>query len=208
MGKAVSTKRAERIEVRPLDPHDWPVIEDLFGENGACGGCWCMSWRVPHGGKLWEQSKGEKNRRAFKRLVQAGEVHGCLAFVDSEPVGWCCIGPRGDFPRLATIKALQLPWDEGTWSVTCFFIRSRWRNRGVASALLRAAVKLARDQGARELEGYPVRPYGDGRIPAAFAWTGVPRLFQEQKFVTLTPPGHPRDIYRKTFRQAREAPPR
>ena len=83
-----------------------------------------MSWRVPRGGKLWEQSKGDPNRRAFKKLVEAGKVYGCLAFSGAEPVGWSCIGPRGDFPRLATIKALQMPWHEGTWSVTCFYIRA------------------------------------------------------------------------------------
>jgi len=202
MAKAGTTKRVDRVTVRSLRPTDWPVIETLFGEKGACGGCWCMAWRVPRGGKLWEKSKGDPNRRAFKKLVEAGKVHGCLAFSGAEPVGWCCIGPRGDFPRLATIKALQMPWHEGTWSVTCFYIRSGWRSRRVATSLLRAAIKLARDCGASELEGYPVRPYGDGPIPAAFAWTGVPRLFEEQKFVTITPSHHPRDIYRKTFRQA------
>lgn len=201
MANTDTTKRAGRVAVRNLRPTDWPVIETLFGEKGACGGCWCMSWRVPHGGKLWEKNKGTPNRRAFKKLVESGKVYGCLAFSGAEPVGWCCIGPRGDFPRLATVKALQMPWKEDTWSVTCFYIRTAWRNRRVATALLRAAVKLARDNGAAELEGYPVRPYGKGSIPAAFAWTGVPRLFEEQKFVTITPPGHSRDIYRKTFRR-------
>jgi len=160
-----------------------------------------MSWRVPRGGKLWEESKGEPNKRAFKRLVQAGKVHGCLAFADDEPVGWCCIGPRGDFPRLARVKALQTAWDEHTWSITCFYIRSKWRNQGVATALLKQAVKLTRELGAQTLEGYPVRssPGWGKSIPAAFAWTGVNALFENAKFVKLTTPSQSRDIFRKKF---------
>ncbi len=205
MAKESAGKRAGKVTARSLRDTDWPVIERLFGEKGACGGCWCMTWRVPHGGKLWEESKGAPNRRAFKKLVQSGKVYGCLAFSGSQPVGWCCIGPRGDFPRLATINALQNSWHDGTWSVTCFYIPAPWRRRGVATALLRAAVKLARESGATELEGYPVKPYGHGPIPAAFAWTSVPCLFADQKFVTITPPGHPRDIYKKTLRRSSNA---
>ncbi len=189
-----------RIRVRPLARADWPVIEELFGANGACGGCWCMTWRVPQGGKLWESVKGEPNRRAFRQLVTRGAVHGVLAFAGDEPVGWCCIGPRRDFPRLTRIKALQTDWDEHTWSVTCFFIRSQWRQRGVATAMLRRAVRLAREKGARRLEGYPVRPYGKGNIPAAFAWTGIPVLFARQRFVNITVEGSSRDVYVKLFR--------
>lgn len=195
---ASSTRsKNEPVTIRPLTREDWPVIEQLFGANGACGGCWCMTWRVPRGGKLWEESKGEPNRRAFRRLVRAGKVYGCLAFAQDQPVGWCCVGPRGDFPRLATIKALQSDWDEKTWSITCFFIRSPWRGKGVASKLLKEATRVARALGARTLEGYPVTPYGSGKMPAAFAWTGVPRLFERQKFVTITLPGAARSVHVK-----------
>lgn len=160
-----------------------------------------MSWRVPQGGKLWEESKGEPNKRAFKRLVQAGKAQGCLAFAGQDPVGWCCIGPRRDFPRLARVKALQTQWDEGTWSIVCFYIRAKWRNRGVATALLKHAVKLARELGARTLEGYPVRPFRGSNepIPAAFAWTGVNALFENARFVKLTTPSQTRDVFRKQF---------
>lgn len=193
------TRRKSNISVRPLNRDDWSVIAQLFGDNGACGGCWCMSWRLPRGGKLWQENKGEPNRLAFRRLIRDGKVHGCLAFDGTQPVGWCCVGPRADFPRLKTIKALQTEWDHSTWSVTCFYIRPAWRGRQVASKLLKEAVALAKANGAQRLEGYPVKPYGTGKIPAAFAWTGVPRLFECQKFVTITPPGETRHVYARTL---------
>ncbi len=154
-----------------------------------------MTWRVPCGGKLWEEQKGAKNKRAFKRLVAEGNVYGCLAFAGDEPVGWCCVGPRGDFPRLQRIKALRTAWDERTWSITCFFVRTGWRGCGVATALLDKAVAIACRRGARVLEGYPVAPWDKTKVPAAFAWTGIPALFEKNGFVNTTPSGNSRNIY-------------
>jgi GNAT superfamily N-acetyltransferase len=200
-----ATGQHEPLIVRALTKRDWPEILSLFGEKGACGGCWCMWWRLPRGGKLWEESKGANNKRAFRRLVTTGKACGCLAFAgNGQPVGWCCVGPRADFPRLERVKALQTDWGEKTWSVVCFYIRAGWRGRGVATALLKEAVVTARAGGARELEAYPVRPKRAGaEIPGAFAWTGVPRIFEAQGFHNVTPPGRSRDIYLRRFRSRR-----
>lgn len=192
---------ARPFSVRRITSADWANIEQLFGEKGACGGCWCMTWRVPRGGKLWEERKGAKNRADFRKLVTSGQVYGCLAFCENEPIGWCCLGPRKDFLRLERIKALQTDWTDRTWSVTCFYIPARWRHRGVATALLQEAVKVAKANGAKEVEGYPVVPYYDDKdIPAAFAWTGIPQVFEKSKFVEITLPDGTRPIYRRRFR--------
>lgn len=183
------------ISVRALEPGDWPLIEELFGGKGACGGCWCMWWRVPKGGRLWEECKGSRNKRAFKRLVSAGKVFGCLAFSGDAPVGWCCVGPRADFPRLERTKALKSAWTSSTWSVTCFYIAAGWRRKGVGRALLAEAIELASANGASELEAYPVRPKSEVGIPAAFAWTGVPSMFESFGFRNITTPGNTRDVY-------------
>ena len=31
---------------KPLTPETWSDFERLFGSRGACGGCWCMLWRL------------------------------------------------------------------------------------------------------------------------------------------------------------------
>lgn len=155
-----------------------------------------MWWRRPRGGKLWEQKKGRPNRDAFRRLVKAGRVHGALAFADEVPVGWCCLGPRADFPRLERTKALVTDWDQDTWSVVCFYINSKWRRCGVGGELLALAVDLARRNGARRLEAYPVAPKRTDRaMPAAFAWTGVPAMFAGHGFEVLPRAGYSRDVY-------------
>ncbi len=47
----------------PLTPELWPALERLFGAHGACGGCWCMWWRVERGGKTWKDIQGAKAKR-------------------------------------------------------------------------------------------------------------------------------------------------
>ncbi|MHC4065882.1 MAG: GNAT family N-acetyltransferase [Planctomycetota bacterium] len=154
-----------------------------------------MYWRRPRGGELWDQKKGRPNRDAFRRLVKAGRVFGALAFVDATPVGWCCLGPRGDFPRLERTKALTTDWDQTTWSMVCFFVKSCWRGSGVAGKLLETAIEVARSHGAARLEAYPVAPKSDKPVPAAFAWTGVPALFVARRFRPLPRTGFSRDVY-------------
>ena len=54
-----------KIETKELTPKLWPDFERLFGANGACGGCWCMSWRIEKGEK-WEEVKGAcAKKRSF-----------------------------------------------------------------------------------------------------------------------------------------------
>ena len=183
------------LTTRVLTRTDWPTVEKLFSGKGACGGCWCMSWRVPKHGKEWEARKGEPNRLALKGLVEGGLVHAVLAFAHDEPVGWCTFGPRASFPRLVNSKALRRVDTDGVWTVVCFFIPSRWRGQGVGGRLLAAAVEEALRQGAREVEGIPAVPYGTGKMPAAFAWTGVPALFEAAGFRVLEREGATRPIY-------------
>lgn len=179
------------LTVRVVRPADWARIETLFGANGACAGCWCMWPRLPRGGKLWQDSKGEPNKRAFRGLVKRGEVHALLAFDGEQTVGWCCLGPRADFPRLERVKAARSEWDASTWSVVCFYMPAKQRGKGVASALLDAAIVHARERGARMLEGYPVCSTNptQQRLPAAFAWTGVVPMFEARGFERRSPRG-------------------
>lgn len=191
-----SDERAREITVRPLTKRDWPVIEQLFGDKGACGGCWCMVWRL-RSGKEWETNKGEPNRRAFRKLVEAGAAHGVLAFVGDECVGWCNIGPKSDYKRLRDSRVLRTDTADDPWSVTCFYVPAKWRGKGVGGKLLAGAIELARVKKARVLEGYPVPQKSASAIPAAFAWTGVKPLFTKARFTALKRAAGSRPVYVK-----------
>lgn len=181
--------------LRPLTPDDYPVVERLFGPNGAASGCWCMFFHLPTG-KEWHATRGEAARQAFAAKVAGGEVHATLAFRGDEPVGFCRIGPRQDFARLARSRVLQRPPDENTWSVACFFIHRTARRQGIAHALLAAASAQAFAAGAPVIEAYPVVPPRHGKLGNSFAYTGVPSLYEAAGFRQVPNPAGVRPIYR------------
>ncbi len=185
------------LTLRSLTPDDFPVIERLFGPNGAASGCWCMYFHVA-GGKDWHAAKGEPNRHAFAAKVSAGEVHATLAFRGGEAVGFCRFGPRASFARLDRSRVLQRPPDENTWSVVCFFIHRSARRQGVARALLDAATAQAIAAGASAVEAYPAVPPKDGKMSGAFAFSGLPALYEAAGFTRVPNPAGVRPIYRLT----------
>ena len=161
-----------------------------------------MSWRLAQ--KDWDANRGAKNRATFRKLVRTGKASGALAFADGRAIGWCSAAPRADFAGLGTKRSLATDWDAHTWSVTCFFIAKGWRAKGVGGKLLRAAVDLARARGATRIEGYPaLPPKAGGELPAAFAWTGLPQLFERSGFDRLTRTPGKRPIYVRRFAKTR-----
>ena len=48
-----------KLKFRALTKETWKDFENLFGERGACGGCWCMSWRIKKA--EFEKCKGDGN---------------------------------------------------------------------------------------------------------------------------------------------------
>lgn len=169
------------LTTKDLTPALWPDLDALFGANGACGGCWCMHWRIAKG-ERWDELKGAPNRARLRELVRRGEALGVLAYADDEPVGWCTYGPRPSFDRLNRAPSFACDDAADVWSIPCFFIARGFRGQGVGSALLAAAIELARARGAKVLEGYPVRQTKPGKLPAAFAWTGTQPLFRKAGF--------------------------
>ena len=175
------------IDLRELSPDAWPDLERLFGQRGACGGCWCMSWRCPDG-ERWEELKGEGARERQRVLVEAGRSHGVLAYAHGQPVAWVAFGPRLDFPKLGRARTLACDDAERVWSVPCFFITKEHRGQGLSKRLLAAAVASIRARGGDVIEGYPVRVKPGSRSPAAFVWTGLPSTFAALGFVQVGDP--------------------
>ncbi len=185
------------MRVRELTKEDWPLVEQLFGARGACGGCWCMHWRREKGGKAWEAVKGEPNRKAFRELVESGQAHGILASDSDLPVGWCSFGRRVDFPRLERTKAYQREDGNKVWSINCFYIAAGYRSKGLGQRMAEAAVKAIKKRKGRIVEAYPVTLTKDGnRLPPAFAYTGPESIFQQLGFREIQRLAATRPLYR------------
>jgi GNAT superfamily N-acetyltransferase len=176
-----------------LTPERWDDLEALFGERGACGGCWCMVWRRSR--SRFEAQKGEGNKGAFRRLVKSGGMPGVLAYVGGQPVGWCAVAPREDYPALARSRVLKPVDDAPVWSITCLFIAKPHRRQGLSAALLEAAAQFARSRGAKLVEGYPVEP--SGALPDPFVWTGLASAFRSAGFTEVARRSPTRPIMRR-----------
>jgi GNAT superfamily N-acetyltransferase len=150
------------------------------------------------------QHKGPGNRRALKRLVDTDRVPGVLAYADGQPVGWCSIAPREEFPRLEASRTLARVDDHPVWSVVCFYVARPWRGRGVTVGLLRAAVAYARKMGATIVEGYPVEPRTPD-MPGVFAWPGLVSAFRQAGFTEVARRSAVRPIMRMVVRAPRSA---
>jgi GNAT superfamily N-acetyltransferase len=178
-GASSRSSSPPKIAIHPLTADRWGDFAALFGPRGACGGCWCMWWRLPR--SKFNEGKGAGNRRAMKRIVASGAVPGLIAYADGEPVGWCAVAPRESYPVLERSRILARIDDEPVWSVVCFFVAKRFRGRGLTAELLRAAVRHAAGRGARIVEGYPVEPRR-GRTADAFVYTGLVSAFRRAGF--------------------------
>lgn len=192
---------ARKLEVYPATADRWADLTALFGERGACAGCWCMWPRLQ--AAEFKRGSGDNNRRALQRLVRANERPGLLAYAGDEAVGWIALAPRADYPRLEKSRVLAPVDDQPVWSVTCFFIRRDWRGRGLATRLLKEAAKFAAANGARILEGYPTD--ASKRAPDAFVWTGIASTFERAGFSEVARRSASRPIMRKALRPLAKA---
>ena len=172
------------LDIRPLTPDRWPDLETLFGPRGACAGCWRMWWRLT--GPEYAQQRGDPNKSVFKSLIQSGEVPGLLAYAGAQPVGWSAIAPRDSYKRLREdrIRILKRVDDLPVWSVTCFYVASLYRRKGVSEQLLQAARGWAAEQGASIVEAYPVDPQ-DAALGAGQIYPGVAGTFRKLGFTEV-----------------------
>lgn len=180
------------LSFKPLKRNLWTDLEELFGPNGACGGCWCMYWKLR--GKEYDEFKGYETRQLHKSIIDSGTVTGLLAYLHGDVVGWVAVEPRSAYPKLAHSRNLKPVDDEPVWSVTCFFVAKRFRKQGIAVELLNAAVDHVRRQGGKIVEGYPVDAKKE--MPALFVYTGTASAFQQAGFQEVARRTPTRPIFR------------
>ncbi len=182
----------QRIQVHPASPERWGDVAAVMGSRGDPSHCWCQFFRLR--GKEWQVATREDNKRALRDQVQDSPAPpGVLAYLDDEPVGWCAIAPKTDYPRVVASPVTGNDID-GIWSITCFVVRVGHRRRGVAAALLPAAVELARSHGAAIVEAYPVDASVRKSISAAELYRGPLALFRDAGFTEVGRPSSARTV--------------
>ena len=184
-----------KTEFHPVTSNRWKDLEKLFGKSGACGGCWCMWFRSAR--SRWNEQKGEGNKKALKKMIAEGNfVVGMLGYVDGEPAGWVSFGKREEFPAIEKSRLFQPIDNQSVWSVVCFYVARRYRRNGLTEKLLQAAIRLARQNGARIVEAYPIEPKKK-EMPDVFAYHGFASIFRKNGFQEVARRSETRPMMRK-----------
>jgi len=168
------------LTFEPLTRKNWKHLEQLFGNKGACGNCWCMYFRRSKSD--FEEGKGnDGNKQYLKSLVFENKPVGLLCYYDEIPIAWCAFAPREDFIKLEKSRVHKRIDNQLVWSVPCTFIDKNFRRMGVSVALLQGLVSYARKNGIKIIEAYPTLPTQEN-LPDTFAWIGLYKSFERAGF--------------------------
>ena len=133
-----------------------------------------------------EGSQGPRRREAITRLAGRPRAPGLLAFEGEQPVGWVAVSPRCELTRIVRSRATPPVDGQPVWVIPCITVQKAHRGRGIAVALIRAAVAYASDHGAPAVEAYP---RSDGiRAGDSNVYFGTEPLFRRAGFYVVREP--------------------
>jgi GNAT superfamily N-acetyltransferase len=171
------------LTYEPLTPANWDAFAGLFGPKGACGGCWCMYYRM-NKQDFTEGKLNDGNKNAIHELVMQNKPVGILGIYQGQAIAWCAFAPRQDFQKLARSRVHRPIDNEQVWSIPCFFIARNFRRLGISVQLLKGVIEYARTKGIKIIEAYPTIP-GQQKLPDSFAWIGLYKSFERAEFLIV-----------------------
>ena len=183
-----------KLSFHPLTFEKWKDFENLFGEKGACAGCWCMFWFM--GKKEYdEKRKDGRTKKEMKKMVKDKIEPGIIAYDRDKPIGWIAVQPREKYFRLSNSKILQPVDNKQVWSIVCFFIHKDYRKRGVSVGLIKNACDFAASKGGTIVEAYPTETKTKNSAPV-FIYTGTFAAFKKAGFEEVARRSETRPIMR------------
>ena len=186
------------IRIVPVEDAQWDDVRTVFGTRGDPATCWCQFFKLSNA--QWRETEVPALESALCEQARQSPGPGLIAYADGEPAGWVAVEPRAAYPRLRTSRIVmqgssESHDDESVWAITCFVVRVGFRRRGIASALLAAAVDRARDSGARVIEAYPADP-AERKASSAELYHGVLSAFVAAGFEVVSRPKLGRAVVR------------
>jgi len=171
---------ANGLDIRPLTDETWEALAALFREGGDPRWCWCQFWRLRS--KDMSTMKVPQLRERLHEEARSEPAPGLVAFEADRAVGWVSVAPRDDYQRVVYSKVIPKIDDRPVWSIVCFAVSSTARGRGVARALLEAAVEFARSNGADTVEAYPRAVEPSASVHPDSLYTGTLAMFERLGF--------------------------
>jgi GNAT superfamily N-acetyltransferase len=191
------------IEVEPFAPTHLDGFAKLF--EASSSSCFCRYWHFTGNKNEWLERgafRPEENLAEQAEAVRRGDptARGFVAIDRSASdalVGWMKVAPRDAIPKLTRLPVYKnLAFEPGSWSIGCFLVHPSGRRRGVARALVQAAVHQVGTWGARVLEGHPRR--ATSPLHDEEAWQGPESVFVELGFTAVHDVA-PYPVYRKVI---------
>jgi GNAT superfamily N-acetyltransferase len=176
------------IAVVPAGPEHAAGLAALFEAAGSR--CYCRFWHFTGTNNAWLERCGlapEENRAELEAALAAGsdEARGVVALAGEALIGWLKVAPAAVMRKAYDRRLYRgLPcFDgdrDGVFLIGCALVHPEHRRRGVATALVAGAVRIAPAWGARALEALPRRP----REPVSDEelWTGPAGAFAASGF--------------------------
>ncbi|MCO6177908.1 GNAT family N-acetyltransferase [Ciceribacter sp. RN22] len=177
----------ERFRAQPLTTDRWDDFEAVMGPRGACYDCWCTYFRLSPAER--KSLAGSEKKDFMHRRVSAGPAPGLIGYLGDRPVGWVQVGPRADVPNWNSPRTVSRPLDEADaedptiWAVSCFFIVSKERGKGLSHQMLAAAVVHARAAAARVVDACPIERTKQSKSVGLYV--GSRRIFEAAGFAEV-----------------------
>lgn len=180
------------LVVEAAGPAHQAALEGLFAAAGSP--CFCRFWHFEGTNNAWLERcalRPEESRAELESALQAGtdDARGVVAIDGAELVGWLKVAPATAMKKAYDRRLYRgLPcFDgdrEGVYTIGCALIHPAHRHRGVATALVGGAIRIAKTWGARALEAFPRRPKEP--VSDEELWTGPMKIYEANGFVEVS----------------------
>jgi GNAT superfamily N-acetyltransferase len=197
------------LTVVPANEASWDDLQTVLGDRGAAAYCQCQRYKL-RPKEAFKKFPVEERAHRLRTQTESGHpqsetTSGFVAYLDGEPVGWCAVEPRSNYPGL--LRNNRVPWegrtedkaDASVWAVTCVLARAGFRRQGISYVLARAAVDFARSRGARALEAYPMITEPGKEITWDELHVGSRKIFEAAGFTEISHPTKRRVVMRIDF---------
>lgn len=170
------------FELRRLSRETWDDFVRLFEQDRMTSQCWCLNHRVPVSDLVIEDEAKNIMKewvcpKRRLRSVTADDkpeptVHGILLYEKrddiEEVIGWVGVEPLKDLPGHDCSQDAA----DGEWAIHCVYLLKDFRKQGLSEKLIRAAVQLAQDQGARMISAFPCPREQESTMPDSMRFAG------------------------------------
>ncbi|MEX1378230.1 MAG: GNAT family N-acetyltransferase [Eubacteriales bacterium] len=121
--------------------------------------CFCRFYHLDTDMDDWKQRTGETNKKETIDAIDAGEMTGFLAYEGEKCIGWLNANHWSSYKRLHPYVS-DVVGDKKVGIVICYVIHPEYRNMGVASSLLDAAIQDFKNQGFDAIMALPIKADG------------------------------------------------